>query len=116
MDTALSRARISRLAIVSVFAGAAGLMSPYAFIYTMIWLPKTTVPGPEFVATVLPLLPPLVAVACGHAALIATRHDALRGRRAAWLGLALGYAGLVLTGTFQAALWFVIWVMPIHYN
>jgi uncharacterized membrane protein len=115
MDAALSRVRISRLAILSVIVGAAGLMSPYAFIYAMTWLSKTTVPGPEFVATVLPLLPPLAAVACGHAALMATRHDALRGRRAAWLGLALGYAGLVLTGTFQAALWFIIWVGPIGY-
>ena len=115
MDTTVRTARISRLAIVSVIVGAAGLMSPYAFIYAMVWLPNSSVPGPEFVATVLPLLPPLVAVASGHAGLMATRHDALRGRRAAWLGLALGYAGLVLTGTFQAALWFIIWVKPIGY-
>ena len=115
MDATFSKPRISRLAIVSVIVGAAGLMSPYAFIYAMVWLPKTAFPGPEFAATVLPLVPPLVAVACGHAGLMATRHDALRGRRAAWLGLALGYAGLVLTGTFQAALWFVIWVKPIGY-
>lgn len=116
MDATFSKPRISRLAIVSVIVGAAGLMSPYAFIYAMVWLPKTAFPGPEFAATVLPLVPPLVAVACGHAGLMATRHDALRGRRAAWLGLALGYAGLAMTAVFEAVLWFILWVKPIHYN
>jgi hypothetical protein len=113
MDAAVSTPSISRFAIASVVAGAVGLTSPYAFIYAMGWLPKTAVPGPEFVATAMPLLAPVVAVACGHAAFLATRSNALRGRRAAWLGLALGYAGLVETAVFEAVLWFIILYWPI---
>ncbi len=115
MDVAGRPPRISRLAIASVVVGAVGLVSPYSFIYMMVWLPKTPIPGPEFAASVLALVPPLVAVACGHAAFLATRHDAFRGRRAAWLGIALGYGGLVMTGVFEAALWFILWVKPIQY-
>ena len=116
MGTTRATGRVSRLAIASVIVGAAGLTGPYASLYAMIWITKTAIPGgPEFAASLLPLLPPLVAVVCGHAALVATRHNILRGRRAGWLGLALGYAGLVQTAGFIALLWFILWAKIIQY-
>jgi hypothetical protein len=33
----------------------------------------------------------------------------------AWLGIALGYAGLAQTAVFEAVLWFILWVKPIQY-
>jgi hypothetical protein len=114
MEATAATVRMSRLAIVSVVAGILSLVSAYAVPIALLWVPTAPIPGPYFVASALPILPPVVAIACGHAALLATRGGVLRGRRAAWTGLACGYAGLVQTLAFEGLLWFII-RLPIQY-
>lgn len=115
MQAAAVTVRTSRLAIGSAVAGVASLASPYAFPVLLLWTLKAPIPGPWFVGSVLPLLPPLVAIGCGHAALMATRGGALRGRAAAWAGLLVGYVGLAQTIAFEGFFWFIVWLNPIGY-
>lgn len=108
-------ASLSRPAVVSVVAGALGLFAAYAFPIDTFWLAKTPVPAPEVVGSALPFVVPLIAVVSGHLALIKTRRSRLRGRRAAWAGLAFGYAVLVAMAGFELVFWLIVWIRPIAY-
>ena len=115
MQAAAVTVRTSRLAIASAIAGVVSLASPYAFPALLLWTLKAPIPGPWLVGSVLPLLPPVVAIACGHAALMATRGGVLRGRRVAWAGLVVGYVGLAQTIAFEGLFWFIVRFSPIGY-
>jgi len=115
MRAAATTTRISLLAIASAVAGGVSVVSAYTFPVALGWISKTAMPGPDLVASALPLLPPVVAIACGHAALVATRRVILTGRRAAWTGLILGYVGVAQVIAFEGFYWFLIWLRPIQY-
>jgi hypothetical protein len=92
--------------------GLFGISGLWLFPIYTIWLEKTPLPAPELIGSVLPILPPLVAVVSGHLAMRRTGASGLRGRGAAWAGLAFGYMGLVAAVGSELIFWLIVVLHP----
>ncbi len=98
-----------------MIAGVVALGSAWLFPITAALFERSPLPAPYVLGSALPFLPPLVAIACGHLALVQIRRTPAHGRRAAWAGLAFGYAGLVFVAGFELLFWLIVWIGPIQY-